>query len=442
MGTNCPIKKMNDNLRQNYNQIPKKDLLKPEDSAERLEIILKNIDEAHIKENKTLETSLYKEAQDLFRAFTGEDIMEKAEAAAKKEVESEGSKMVAKKDFLSQEKLNKEIEAFKFKQQTFAVEKGWQLISEEERKQYLGDINNFISAIEKKIEELKKNGFDISKEIFYNMVANGYMFLDLKKSFFRGKMLIPVLLGTGAYKFKTMSIKEFENSAVMMQGLFDLIAKQAVEDRLNKELLYAKRRWQKRKMRNMREILNAATKTIKSEEIQEAEKMEIRKRLEEQIRTKIQKEVEAEERESLKKLSNIGEIEVLERLRDFEKLEKKTDKNIKKDVQKIEKSLEKDIRERTEEEKKIGGIMKKQIEKGKISKKRIAYLNKVTKEEEEKKEEKEEEVATPIEEAVTPAENINPPEEVATPAEEEKPIEDITQTENINSVEDTKTPSE
>jgi len=366
-----------------------------------LEIILKDIGEANAKGNVVLEASLYKEAQDLFKEFTGQDLMEKAHAAAAEEITSEGTRISDKKDFLSEKNLNKEIESFKFKQQIFAAEKGWQSLSEEEKKQYLGDKNNFTTAIEKKIEELKKSGFDVSKELFYNMTANGYMFLNIKKSIWNGKIKIPVLLGPGAYRYETMSVKEFEASMVMMQKLFDLIAKQAAKDKLEKELLHARRRWRKRKMRKVREILKAVTGAIKAGEIQEAEKKEIRKRLEEKIRTKIQKEVEAEERAALEKLSNIGEVGVLERLKDFEQLEKKTDKNIKKEILNIEKSLEKDIEERTEEEKKISDIMKKQLEKGRISKKRGAYLSKITKEEKEK----------------TPKENTAPAEKIENPAE-------------------------
>ncbi len=422
---------MAEELQQDNNQVPQKGVvIEPDNPADRLGDILRGINEAHLKENSAMELSLYKEAEELFKTFTGQDLMEKAVAAAQEEVESEGSKMVSKQAYFSDENFKKEVEAFKFKQQTLAVEKGWQKLSETEKKLYLNDINNFISAIEKKIEELKKNGFGISKEIFYNVTANGYMLLNMKKSFFRGRILVPVLIGDGAYKFETLSLKEFENSVAMMQSLFDLTAKQAVEDKLSKESLYAKRRWHKRKMRKVREILKAVSKTLKEEEIQEEEKKEIRKRLELKIRGKIQKEVEAEERASLEKLSNIGEVGVLERLKGFEQLEKKTDKNIKKEIEKMGKSLEKDIQERTKDEEKIDVILKKQMEKGRISKKRMTYLGKATKGEENKSKENisptEEttgpiENAAPMEEAPPPVENIGPAE-VATPVEE-KPAE-------------------
>ena len=370
---------MEENLQQESNQVPlpHKDSTQ-ENPGDRLEAILKDIKEAHNKQNSALELSLYKEAEDLFKKFTGQDLIKKAEDAAHEEIESEGSKMVSKEKILSDESFKKEIDAFKFKQQTYAAQKSWQLLSTDEKKQYLNDISNFISAIEKKIEELKKSGFSMSKEIFYNLTANGYMILNTRKSFFTGKMLVPVLLGDGAYKDKTMSLKEFENLVTMMQALFDLIAKQAVQDRLNRELLAAQKRWQKRKMRKVRDIIKAAAKTMKEEKIQDAERAEIKKRLEAQIKEKIQNEVETEERQALEKISNIGEVGVLERLKDFEHSEKMTDKNIKKEIEKMGKSLEKDIKERTEDEKKITGIMKKRVEKGKISKKRITYLNKIT----------------------------------------------------------------
>lgn len=379
-----------ENSQQNndqINQIPQKNIAETENPGQRLEDILKEINEAHTKENKTLENSLYREAQDLFKAFTGQDLFEKARAAAVEEIESEGSKMTPKKDSFSEENLKKEIDGFKFKQQASTIQKSWLLLSDAEKKQYLNDTGLFISAIEKKIRELSKAGIDISKEVFCNLMANGYMLVNYKRSIFTGKILIPVLLGAGAYKYKATSIKEFGDFATMMQSLSDLIARQAVEDELNKKLFYTKKRWHKRKMRKIREIIKAAAKTMESQQLQEAERAEIRKRLEEQIKEKIQKEVEAEERASLEKLSNIGEVGVLERLQEFEHLEKKTDRNIKKEIEKIEKGLEKDIQERTADEKKISNIMKKQMEKGRISKKRTSYLSKVVEEEKEAPEE-------------------------------------------------------
>ncbi|MEI7424643.1 MAG: hypothetical protein WCK10_00795 [Candidatus Staskawiczbacteria bacterium] len=346
-----------------------------------LENILTKIDKASKAENKKLEDSLYIKAQELFKNFTGQDLIERAELAAKEEVKIEGSKIYSKDELLSKIKFDKEAEEFRFTQQNNSVQKSWQMLSDEERKLFLNDINNFISAIEKKIEELKKDGFSFSKEIFYNLTANGYMLLNLKKSIWDGKILIPVMMGPGAYKFKRISIRDFEDFLIMSQKLFDSILDQAITEKIRKDISHSAKRWDERKIRKVKEILKAVSKNIKDQELKEEEKIAIRKKLEEQIKTKIKSEVEAEERASLEKLSNIGEVGALERLRDFEKLEKKTDKNIERDIQKIEKSLKKDIEQRTEEEKKIATIMKKQMEKGKISKKRISYLKKVTNDE-------------------------------------------------------------
>jgi len=404
---------MIENLEQNNNIIPQKSEPAPaaqpagqspadsEDPAECLESILGKINEAHVKENVVVEASLYKEAEDLFKEFTGQNLTEKVKTAAMEEVEDEGAEVFSENDSGSKENIDKEIEAFKFKQQAFATKKSWQILSEEEKKQHLNDINNFTVAAEKKIGELQKNGFDVSKELFFNMVSNGYMFLNIKKSIWSRKIKIPVLLGGGAYKYETMSIGEFETSLLMMQKLLNLIAEQASFNKIEKDLYHIKRRWERRKIRKTKEILKAVIRTIRSEKIQEEEKKEIRKRLEEKIRGKIQKEVEAEERASLEKLSNIGEVGALERLKEFEQLEKKTDKNIRKGILDIQKSLEKDIQERTLEEKKISDIIKKQLEKGKVSKKRSAYLSKITKEEEDK---------TPNEGAAPREEPVNPVE--------------------------------
>lgn len=359
--------------------IPAEEIKKPEDSpAVELTSILANIQKAHRADNKKLEDELYFKAQELFKSFTNQDLLERAEMASKDEIISEGSKFFSKEELTSKEKFDKESEEFRFTQQHSAVQKSWELISDDERKSFLNDINNFIAAIEKKIEELKKDGFSLSKEIFYNLTSNGYMLLNVKKSIWDGKILIPVMMGPGAYKFKRMSIRDFEDFLVMSQKLFDSILYQAITEKIRKDVLYSEKRWNERITRKIKEILTAVAKNIKDQELKEEEKLEIRKKLEEKIKTKIKEEVEAEERASLEKLSNIGEVGALERLRDFERLEKKTDKNIEKDLKKIEKSLQKDIKQRTIEEKRITNIIKKQLEKGKISKKRISHLKNIT----------------------------------------------------------------
>lgn len=367
------------------NQIPHgpgEDINNLEDNPiKELESILNGIKDAHLAENEKMEKELYTKAQNIFKSFTGQDLIERAETAAKNEILAEGSKIFSREELQSKIKFTKESEEFRFVQQNSAVQKSWEIISDDEKKMFLNDINNFISAIEKKIEELKKDGFSLSKEIFYNLTSNGYMLLNVKKSIWDGKILIPVMMGPGAYKFKRISLRDFEDFLLMSQKLFDSVVEQAINEKIRKDVLYSEKRWNERKTRIIKEILNAVVKNIKEQELKEDEKAEIRKKLEEKIKTKIQEEVEAEERASLEKISNIGEVGALERLREFERLEKKTDKNIEKDLQKIEKSLKKDIEQRTAEEKRITNIMRKQQEKGKISKKRIGYMKKITSEE-------------------------------------------------------------
>ena len=381
---------MEENLKQNANQTPVSEAAAksadesipvPEDKnslIHQLREALKGMRDASAQANRITEKTSYKQAQDLFTEITGEDLAKKADLAARDEIVSEGSKIISQNNALSEENFKKELGAFKFRQQNLATEKAWNSISDEEKKQYGGDINTFIAGIGKKCDEFKKHDFVISKEIFCNIIANGYMLLNSKERFFGGRIQIPVRLFSGAYKFKVMSVKDFADFIAIMQASFDLTAKQAVQDRLDKKLLYSENRFHKRKLRKARELIEDLIKQTELKQKPGEDRIKMIRTLEEEIRAKIQKQVENEEREALEKISEVGEVGVLRRIRDFEYSEKETAKNIKKDIKKLEKNLEKDIKDKGKNEKKIGGIINKQIKKRKISKRKSAYIRSIS----------------------------------------------------------------
>lgn len=384
---------MTENLKQNVNQTSTPETVvktanesmpAPEDKnnlIHQLKDALKGMLDASARANRTTENSFYKQAQSLFTTITGEDLAYKADLTARDEIVFEGYKILSKNNILSKENFEKELGFFKFRQQALAVERAWSLVSDEEKKQYGGDPNAFIARIEKKCDEFKKHGLDISKEIFCNIIANGYMLLDSKKKFLGGRIQIPVRLFSGAYKFRVFAIKDFADSVSMMQSSFDLTAQQTVQDKLNKKLLYSKNRFRKRKLRKARELIEDLIKQMDLKQKPNEDRMKIIKTLEEEIRTKIQKQVENEEREALEKITEVGEVGVLRRLKDFAYSERQTAKNIMKDIRKLEKNLEKDIKDKNKSEKKIGGIINKQIKKRKISKRKSSYIRTISKKE-------------------------------------------------------------
>lgn len=370
-------KKIDDQIKKQLaDEAPVQNPTEYESPEERLSIILKGINEAIASQNKSKETVLYKNAQDLYKSMTGEDLIEKATAAAKAEIESEGIKTVQKGGAVAEEIFKKNMEDFKSRQQHSAAVKTWELITEEERKQFGEDINLFISQMGKRLQDIRKDGLAIPEEVFYNMLASGYMINNIKSNPFNGKIRIPILITHGNYKFKTISKKDFQDLAVIMQNFFYLTAKQALEDAQNKKMSGSKARWHKRKLRKARELLKALLEKIENDKKQGGEKSKMMQTLEEEIRTRIQKQVENEAREALENMTEIGEVGVLRRLKDFENLEKETDRNIKKDIKNVEERLERDIQDRAKEGKRISSIIKKQVKKGKIYRKRMNYMKK------------------------------------------------------------------
>lgn len=331
-----------------------------------IENILKDIQQARAKGNRKVEDALYTEAQKFFKQMTGEDLIKKAKEESMKEFESEGFGTSPKGDVFSEDNFNKQLEIFRSQQQSFGLKKAWDMISPEEKRSYQDDISVFVSDIEKKRTDLSRGGLNVSKEVFYNMVAGGYMFAGIKKSLFSGKIKIPVLLGEGAYKYAALSQKEFDNLINTLQILFDLIARQAVEDKLNKKFLNGKRRWNQRLKRNMRELL-----------LNEINKIEDKKRNEEMIGLKIENEVQRRmalrAKDFAEELEGIKDENAFKNLEQLEHSNKQADKYIKKELEKITKNLSKEIKDIGQEETNIKKIIKKQEEKNTSLPKKAAY---------------------------------------------------------------------
>lgn len=347
-----------------------------ESPESKLRVILRSINEVKIKGDKKAEISLYQEAQNIFQAITGENLIEKAQVESKSEAESEGLKIMPKGSTVTEQELNVEAENFRTEQQYFGIKRGWELISKEEKKEYGNEINVFIAKTEQKREALEKRRINISKEIFYNMMGGGYMFINLREKF-SGRIQVPILLGEGAYKFISMSRKEFDNWIITMQIFFDLITEEVVKGKFNKKKSVSQKRWRERKMRKMRELLRAAI-----------EKIEEKNRQDQEIERRVQERIEIYQKEFEPIIPKAGESAALKRLKDFEHAEKEVDKDIKKELEKITKKLSKEIEETNDEEQKVSKIIKNQEKRYKIRKKRAGYMR-VVEQSEKKKEEKE-----------------------------------------------------
>jgi len=335
----------------NQNQEPAE--LRPDDE---LRSVLNDINDAISKKDKTLESSCYERAQNIFEKITGENLIEKAEKEARAEAEAEGSRSISLKDVFTEENLNYEIEKFKVKQRDFDMQRTWGFLSEEEKKKYDNDINLFFTEMENKLEKFGVLTGPVSREIFYNMMACGYMFSDLKKSIFDGRIKIPVFLGAGVYKFKAMSQRDFENWMAVLQNSFDLISRQAVENTLNKKIIKAKRGWQKRKSRKIKELLYRAI-----------DKIETEKRMEEKIRQKVQEQMELQQKKFEQEHSGIKEAEAIKKFKKFEDEEKKADKELKRELVKMEKRIDKDLKGADEDKKEADKLEKIHEKKEKIS---------------------------------------------------------------------------
>lgn len=333
---------------------------------EQLRQILQEIQDARSKNNKKAENDSYAKAQEIFGQLTGKDLGQEAKAQALQEFSSEGFGMSQKAQVFSQANLERQIEIFRNQQQTFGLQKSWNMISPEEKKSYQDDISVFVSNVEKKRNDLERAGLSVSKEIFYNMIAGGYMFPDIKKGFLSGKIKIPVLLGEGAYKYKSFSRKEFDNLVETLQMFFNLIASQAAEEKISKKFINGKRRWNQRLKRKMRELLEKEILKFESQK-QEEQMTELK------IENEVQRRLAERAKDYAQELEGIDQENAFKNLEKLEQATKESDKQIKKQLEKITKDLSQEIRQIGEDENKIKKIIKKQEEKNKALPKKAAY---------------------------------------------------------------------
>lgn len=324
---------------------------------ERLQSLLQSIKDSIAQKDNASELSYYEQAQTILKEITGENLMERAKKEALQEAEIEGAKTVNPREIFTEEGIKYEMEKFKIKQRDFDLQTIWGFISDEEKKKYDNDINLYFSELENRLQKFSGlTSVRVSSEIFYNMMASGYMLSDLKKTVLGTKIKIPIFLGAGVYKFKAVSQKDFEGWMGIIQNSFNLIARQAIEDALNKKMVKAKKGWVKRKKRKIREILQETINKLASE-----------RRMEEEIKRKVQEELEVQNKKFEEEHADISGAEALEKFQELEKEEKKADKELKKELHKMEKRLDKDLRDTANDEKEVKKISNIHRKKGKIS---------------------------------------------------------------------------
>jgi hypothetical protein len=345
----------------------KKHSFKPEEIAAQFSDILKNVQELRSKNDRHGENALYLQVKDIFEQAYGEDLFKKAEEGAMQELTSEGFRILGKSTAFSKDNLERQAELFRDQQQTFGLQAGWQSISEAEKKSYQNEISLFVADTEKKRTELKRAGVNVSKEIFYNMIAGGYMFPDIKKSFISGKIKIPILLGEGAYKFSVVSKKEFENLIGALQTLFEMIVRQAVSERINNRFFGGKKRWRERKKRKIREILEQKIRSIDDEK-------KMNEMIELRIQNEVQQRIAQREKDFAQEVEGLKEEEAIKRLESIERSNKLADQQMKKEIEQVAKNLSKDIETIRQEEIKIKKIKKQQARKNQSLPKKSAYM--------------------------------------------------------------------
>ena len=246
--------------------------------------LAKSINEAKEKKETEVEASLYDKAKDVYKNATGNNLKEKAKERAKDEAKIEGFVIVTRKEFLSEERIKQMEDKIKQREWSIIIRNRFDALSIREQEKYFNGANNkdvdsaiakFTSELESKRQDLdKKKVISLPKELFYQLIAEGYKPEDTKKRGFFGKMFLEGELEIPRLDKKdTRGPFTFSNKSNVTEWLIkdkekrDVFFRGEAEEQLERKFMEGRKRWKAREQRNVRDtIQETAVKIIFSQQ--------------------------------------------------------------------------------------------------------------------------------------------------------------------------------
>lgn len=220
--------------------------------------------EARAVREKTLE-DLYKRAREKAQEITGENIRERVKEAAKAEVESEGLKVLTKKEFFSEERAARVQKRIRVERWGSSIREAWLRLSEQEKQKYKlseeekkiygdNDIVKFMGELGRQRKSLEAKGVSLSPNVFYDLITKGYKPGDIKiKGIFKKEVVVPSANGREPIRIPMDKFKEWTGQNEKIIGE---LTKEEAQRELNRRFSEGHQRWERRKRRHLEQRIN------------------------------------------------------------------------------------------------------------------------------------------------------------------------------------------
>lgn len=271
-----------------------------ENAKKELEGILGAINNAREKKDTITEYSFYKKAEASFEVAEGKSLKEEMLKRADAELAQENLVRMSAEKY--REKFTKKAEAIiEQRKRSNILADRFAGLSVEEKARYIGkngriDSNIFSvevdAKIDRKIDELKKKGISLSKNVFYAMMEKGLKPEDIKVSGFWKKKIemprTPMFKGEKSETYK-LSKDNFSEMANMLESKFSQSIKNQAGAMIEWEVRKGQQAWKAKKQKCMRDIIKDKVELYKKqheEATQQQEAEQQRKIQEEEAKEK------------------------------------------------------------------------------------------------------------------------------------------------------------
>lgn len=237
-------------------QIEKDNAKKVEEARMQLPDVIENMERCREQGDVAGEKILRERAEVLHDESTGEKLVDKAKERAKEEAVGEGCRILNRQEFMKEAGAKMQE-----REHSDAVRHRWDGLSKEEQAKYVGeggkpDVHAFAASLEKKWGEINKVLPNLSKDVYYRMMKEGYepenIKIESKRHFGIGKPYISgIEVPSGRGTPMKLEKNKFDGVVSDIQGEVS----RDIKERANEKANEARVAFAKRKERHAKAIL-------------------------------------------------------------------------------------------------------------------------------------------------------------------------------------------
>jgi len=203
-----------------------------------------------------LAQELFRKSKEMVKVLTGEDLEQRINIEPRRELEKEGFKMITKKEYFSQKRVDKLEQRIQQRRWGMGVKEAWRLLPDSEKQKHNGDVRKFTEQLEIKRKDLEKKGITLSRDVFYE-----FMRMGLKPENFERKGIFwkKIVISSSPWGKQKMAEKQFKTWIEDSQRRISELNKNEANKEVNRGWVEARNRWVRRKYRKFGEIIKNIT---------------------------------------------------------------------------------------------------------------------------------------------------------------------------------------